>query len=369
MTLTKMRASWCRSVGCWPWRVWGLTLALGGLGGVVFQGLGLPLPWMLGAITATTVTALAGVRMQVPGPLRAGMITVLGVMLGSAFHPGLIGDMMAWGPSLLGLILYVPLATLVVRQYYRRLSHYGPVTATCAAAPGGLTQLTLIGGALGGDDRTIALSHGIRILVVVSLLPTAFTMLAGYHRPTGGGGAAVGDLLSLTDVAWLLGCAGLGVVVGRVLRLPAGVMIGPMLLSGLAHGFGLTVSHPPTVLVAMAQSVIGTGIGVRFVGIPVRALAQTFLAAIGATVLLLALTLVFAAALAAMTGLSFPALVLAYAPGGVVEMSLVSLALGVDVAFVSSHHVARILLVVVLVPLVVRLAGFGQDPIDKRKDC
>jgi len=47
--------------------------------------------------------------------------------------------------------------------------------------------------------------------------------------------------------------------------------------------------------------------------------------------------------------------VLAYAPGGLAEMSLIALALHADVAFVSSHHVVRILLIVTLAPLTFRL--------------
>jgi uncharacterized membrane protein AbrB (regulator of aidB expression) len=46
--------------------------------------------------------------------------------------------------------------------------------------------------------------------------------------------------------------------------------------------------------------------------------------------------------------------VLAYAPGGFAEMSLIALALSVDSAFVASHHLIRIILVVTLAPLLFR---------------
>ena len=54
------------------------------------------------------------------------------------------------------------------------------------------------------------------------------------------------------------------------------------------------------------------------------------------------------------TGIPLPALVLAFAPGGLAEMSLIALALGVDAAFVSTHHIVRIVLIVSLVPLTFR---------------
>jgi membrane AbrB-like protein len=350
-----------------PWGAWGLTLALGAGGGAVFWVLGLPLPWMLGAITATTVVAVAGGRLAVADPLRTGMISVLGVMLGSAFHPGMLEQMARWGPSLCGLLAYVGLSTLLVAAWLRRVAGYDPVTAWFSAAPGGLSQMILMGGALGGDERVIGLSHGIRILLVVFTVPTAFALLAGYERPDGGAAVGVGvgpgsGGFDLMDAVWLLGCAVLGGLGARVLKVPAGMMIGPMALSALVHGLGWTASHPPALAVAAAQVVVGASIGARFAGVSAREVARLFVASIGATAVLLALTVAFAGGLSLITPLPPRELILAYAPGGVVEMSLVSLALGVDVAFVSTHHIARILLIVLLAPLAVRLSGRRPDP-------
>ncbi|MDA1278334.1 MAG: AbrB family transcriptional regulator, partial [Verrucomicrobia bacterium] len=62
--------------------------------------------------------------------------------------------------------------------------------------------------------------------------------------------------------------------------------------------------------------------------------------------------------LEAATGLPFAALLLAFAPGGLAEMSLISLSLGIDAAFVSTHQVVRIFFIVALFPLAFRfLAG------------
>ncbi len=50
---------------------------------------------------------------------------------------------------------------------------------------------------------------------------------------------------------------------------------------------------------------------------------------------------------------------------GGAEMTLIALALGVDPAFVSTHHVVRIFLVVVLAPMAFRLfaprLGIGRE--------
>ncbi|HSK41850.1 MAG TPA: AbrB family transcriptional regulator, partial [Arenibaculum sp.] len=54
-------------------------------------------------------------------------------------------------------------------------------------------------------------------------------------------------------------------------------------------------------------------------------------------------------------GLGLSGLILAYAPGGLAEMSLIALSLDLDTAFVSTHHMVRIILIVVLAPAAFRL--------------
>lgn len=67
-----------------------LDLAIGSAGGVVAHGLNLPLAWMIGAMVATTAAAVLGLPLAFSRRLRTGMITILGVMLGSAFVPALL---------------------------------------------------------------------------------------------------------------------------------------------------------------------------------------------------------------------------------------------------------------------------------------
>ncbi len=55
------------------------------------------------------------------------------------------------------------------------------------------------------------------------------------------------------------------------------------------------------------------------------------------------------------TGLPAVALMLAFSPGGLAEMSLIAIAIGADAAFVATHHVVRIFLIVVIAPLAFKL--------------
>ena len=157
------------------------------------------------------------------------------------------------------------------------------------------------------------------------------------------------------DWAILAASAVVGAVVGKALGLPAAFLVGPMVLSGAVHVTGVTEASPPSLLVAAAQVVLGTGIGCRFAGTPVSEILRIVNISIGSTVILLASGVLFGLALEQITEVPWFVLVLAYAPGGLAEMSLVALALGGDVAFVATHHIFRIGFIVILAPLAFRL--------------
>jgi len=144
------------------------------------------------------------------------------------------------------------------------------------------------------------------------------------------------------------------VPLGKLLRLPAAPMLGPMILSGAAHIIGVVEVPPPTILIIGAQLVLGTVIGCRFAGSRVRDIGRDMvLGAISSTLMIL-VAVSFAALLAGLTGTDLRQAFLAYSPGGLTEMSLLALAMGQEVAYVSISHVARIMVVIFGAPLIFR---------------
>lgn len=331
-----------------------LALAIGTLGGWLAVLATLPLPWMIGAMVATTSAAVAGAPIGVWTPLRAGFVTVLGVMLGSAFTPAILARLDDWITSLILLAACTAASGLLGMLYFRAIAGYDRVTSYFAAMPGGLSEMILVGEAMGGDARAISLTHAARLMLVVFALPFAFQVFMGYDpaaRPSPGPSLAGVPPL---DLAILALCALLGYLGARALSVPAAAVVGPMLLSAAVHLAGLTRVGPPGELVAAAQVVVGSHIGCRFAGTPAADVARAVFWAIGGTAVLLGAALAFAALGTRLTGLDPAALTLAYAPGGLAEMSLIALALGIDAAFVGTHHIVRIFLIVVLAPAVFR---------------
>ena len=110
--------------------------------------------------------------------------------------------------------------------------------------------------------------------------------------------------------------------------------------------------RPPGAVVAAAQVVVGAALGSRFRGLTLARAGHAAALALGLTVLMLGMTVGAAWLLGRLTGIGIAGLILAYAPGGLAEMSLIALALGTDVAFVSTHHIVRIVIIVTLAPTV-----------------
>ncbi|MFN4156785.1 MAG: AbrB family transcriptional regulator [Gemmobacter sp.] len=331
-----------------------LALLIGGLGGVVFRALTLPLPWMLGALTFTLIAAVARAPIRAPETWRDPVIAVIGVLLGSGFSPALLGQVVTWGWSLAALGAYLAVAAAVVVPFYRRVGGFDPVTAYFAGMPGGLAEMVTLGRAAGADERRIILAHAARIVVAVAVIAVWFRLIKGYAVGANPGGGALADMAG-ADIAILLACGGVGAVAGRWLRLPAPMLLGPMILSGAAHLTGLTASAPPGGLVIATQVMLGAIMGCRFLGIPARTVGRALVLATGATLITFAIAMMFALGLAAVAGLPADQVILAYAPGGLTEMSLVALAVQAEVAFVALHHVVRIVMIITAAPLVLRL--------------
>jgi len=342
----------------WPRRVLAITLtvALGGAGGYLFLCLGMPLPWMMGAMGVTIVAALAGAPLRAPGRLRDILIAVIGLMVGSAFTPEIVAQAGQWLPSVTAILAYSAATIVCLGWLLRRFGGYDSATAFCSAAPGGFTEMVLLGGSMGGDERVISLMHSVRIVITVVTIPFWFRFFHDYV-PTGT--AAFGRVvdLSAVDAAVLTASAVIGFFLARLARLPLPALVGPMAVSALVHAVGWTDAPPPGELVALAQVVIGANVGCRFLGTRLCEIASVVRAAAIMAFLMLGAAVLFAAGLHALTGLSFAALLLAFAPGGVAEMNLITVALHIDPAFVATHHLVRLGFLLVLAPMALRLFG------------
>ncbi|MGI9433713.1 MAG: AbrB family transcriptional regulator [Geminicoccaceae bacterium] len=320
-----------------------IALIIGWIGGAIFAWLNLPLPWMLGAMAATMGASLAGVDIAVPQGVRKPTITVVGVILGSAFTSDRIENVIDWLPSVAIMPVYVLVLGAAILFYLRRISGFDHKTGFFAASPGGLSEMVIVADQLGGDLRNVALFHSARLILIVFSIP----LLASYavNLDSTIPIDARHNEIRPFDLAGVAAIGAVGWALAGPLRLPAPTFMGPLIVSMTVHLTGLISLDPPVFLLATAQLIIGSSVGSRFSGVPLGLIIRTLFIGSGGALIMFALTVLFAIVLQQMTGFPLTLLLLALIPGGFPEMSLIALSMGMDPAFVVTHHALRTLII------------------------
>ena len=334
-----------------PGRIRALGIAAAGC--ALFWALGLPLPFLLGPLAACLLAALSGVQMQDTGRFGVGMRSILGVAVGASLTPELLERLPAMALSLALVPLFVLLIGTMGYLFFRRFHGYDPATAYYCAMPGGFQDMVIFGQEAGGNIRTLALVHATRVAIIVSVAPFLITGLwdTPLTNAPGEPVTAIGwDQLAVMAFAALAGWG----IAARI-RLFGASILGPLILSAVLSMTGILTTRPPAEAIIAAQFFIGLGIGAQYVGVTLAELRRDVLAGAQFMAVLAVVTLIFAEAVA-LAGLA-PSLeaFLAFAPGGQAEMVVLTLVAGADLAFVITHHLARIMLVILGAPVIAHL--------------
>lgn len=328
------------------------TAAIAAAGVGVFILLGLPLPFLLGPLAACLIAALAGAQLKDMGWLSHGMRIVLGVAVGSAVTPELAQRL----PEMAFSVALVPVFVLVIGAvgypFFRRLYGYDPPTAYYSAMPGGLQDMLLFGQEAGGNLRTLSLIHATRVLTIVSLAPVLITGVWGVPLTEAPGSPILEVPAAQMAIMVLAGLSGWWIA--AKVGLFGAPILGPLILTAALSLAGILTTRPPAEAILAAQYFIGLGIGAAYTGVTLAELRRDVAAGFAFCLVLGLIALVFAEAVA-LSGLAPPLeAFLAFAPGGQAEMVVLTLVAGADLAFVVTHHLVRVVVVILGAPIFAR---------------
>ncbi len=331
-----------------------LNALASGLSGVAaFHLLGLPLPWLLGPVASCLLAALLGVPLGGIKPVNAAMRTVLGVAAGATLTPAVLATFPSMWPTLILMPLFVLATGAIGVPYFRRLCGHDFPTAYYASMPGGLQDMVAFGEEAGGNVRALSLIHATRVLVIVVALPFLLKAIwdADLDRPPG---VPVTSVAS-SELALMALSAGFGWWAARRVGLFGATILGPMIVAAAVTLAGFLDQRPPAEAIWAAQFFIGMTIGGNYNGITMSEIRKDILAGLGFCGLLILLTLAFVEAIYSFGLAPGMSALLAYAPGGQAELTVLALVVGADMAFVVAHHILRIIAVVMGAPLAARL--------------
>lgn len=347
-----------RSVSWWRWSLLAVLTVAATVG---LAALAVPSPALFAGLFVATALALCGVGpARVARPFTSGGQAVVGIVIGLLALPDTLATVATqWVPVLLISLatLLVSMAAGLVMGLQRGVT---ALTGMLAQTAGGASGLVAISRELGGDERVVAVIQYLRVGLVTATMPVVATLAYGARPGSPGGGVAD----PAADAPWWVGlavtavCTVVGVPLGRLARIPAGSLLGPMAvalaisLSGLS--FGASV---PTLLVDVAYAVIGWQAGLRFTR---RALSTVARVLPLATVLILtvvALSAGLGLLLSHFTGMTLLEGYLATTPGGVYAVLATAISSGVDVTSVLAVQVLRVILMLLVAPWLARVVG------------
>jgi hypothetical protein len=329
-----------------------LAFLIGAIGALVFVHFGLPLPWYLGALTACLIASVARLPVERPRPLAGPLRATLGVAVGSAFTPAILGQVGAMTASLLILVPFMILITTTSMTFYQRLAGFDRPTAFFSAVPGGLADMTAMAEQAGARQRTVILVQATRIVLIVFAVPLWLQVHDGLVASSPFASPVRLVDSSLADIATLIAMAGAGWGMAHRLGLAGAPIVGPMVVSGAAHALGLTTVRLPVELLIFAQIGVGVLLGCQFRGLTFKEFTHTMVWGILNAVILLMVTAMVVVLVARWTGFDQVSVLMAFAPGGQTELNLLAFVIGADVAYVALHHLARLAIVILGAQLV-----------------
>ncbi len=306
-----------------------------------------PIYMLLGPVVAVSLFSLAGLRTNIDPRLRDVCFVVIGLAVGAGFDQDALGAMLRWPLAFIFMALIIWLIMVLCRAMLVRFFGFDARSALLASAPGHLSFVIAMASDTGSDVARISITQSVRLLALTLVVPFV-TVAMGIELS--GTIAPQGAAMDLTMVAVMIVLAvGVGLVFQR-LAVPAPLLMGAMVVSAIGHLTNLAPGVVPQWLILPAYLVLGALIGTRFSGVtPAR-----FIGGLGAGV---AITLVAvglgglgAVPVAWALGMPIAHVLVAFAPGGLETMIAIGAVLGVIPGFVAACHIARLVVLSVLLP-------------------
>jgi uncharacterized protein len=343
---------------------WAAIVLLSLLLATAMTALRLPGALLLAAIgAAATVSTLEG-RAKMPPRLFLLAQAVLGGMIAQFIKPAILQEILRDWPLFLFAALSVILASCLIGWALTRLRLFPDSTAIWGSLPGAASAMVLMADAYGADMRLVAFMQYFRVLLValVASLVARFFTAGGAPPPASWFTAAANPIhwpaFALTFLL-LVACAW----TGRRLRIPAGPMLLPLVVSAALQDFGFFTLELPREFLGLSYAILGWSIGLRFTRDILVHAVKALPVILASTLFLLALCGGFGLLLGHFAHVDAMTAYLATSPGGLDAVAIIAASTKLDMPFVMALQTARIVLVILIGPSLARwVADWSSKP-------
>jgi membrane AbrB-like protein len=312
-----------------------------------------PAALMLGPLVAAMVFASSGGKVQLPVSISVVAQGIVGCMIAKMVPLSIVGDVLDhWKLFTFG-VLSVVAASSFLGWLMTRLQWLPGTTALWGCSPGAASVMTFMAEDYGADMQLVAFMQYSRV-VLVAAIAAVVAKLSGatsVHHPA--------EVVWFPPVAWLslgetLALAILGPVLARVLRIPAGAFLVPLVGGVVLTHFGWVTIELPTWLLALSYAVVGWNVGLRFSKPRLLHAARLLPRMLVSTLALIVLCGGLAAVMVVVAGIDPMTAYLATSPGGSDSIAIIAASSDVDISFVMAMQTVRMIGVMFLAPVLTR---------------
>jgi membrane AbrB-like protein len=340
---------------------WLALATLSAAGSGLLAVAGLPSPVLFGGLLAGLTYAIAG---RAPIVLPARLFN-----LGQALVAVTIGELVdlstlrtvgaQWAPTL-GVTLGTLLVSVVAGQALRLHRDVSAVTGAFAMIAGGASGITALARELGADDRVVTIVQYLRVLLVLLVMPLVTAVAFSPPRSPATTVAPTGDAGIVLDLVFVFVSIGVGGPLARLARLPAGWLLGPLLVAvALVVSGWLGEVSVPSALADLGYLLIGVQVGLRFTRESLRSIAGLLPLAVALILAVIAACAAMGMLLARLAGTTYLTGYLATTPGGLYAVLATAATSGSDVTFVLAVQVIRVFVMLLAAPGIARLMRRG----------
>ena len=354
--------------------VWFVTLS--GSGGFLLSLTGLPIGWMIGTLlTATSLSILRPEFLKL-NYKRDGLPKywlyigqcILGIELGQKMNSSVLYIFQENWLTVTIMLLLSIFCSLFSGIIVWKYSNLDILTSFFSTAPGGLSAIPGISEEVGANTGVVSIIQAMRVFLVILTIPVVISLLFGNsdgNSPkmvTAENVVYSSENIVVTIIFVFIAVA--GYYIGKILKFPAPWLIGSMVSIAAVKFFSTGVIEDnvvawwPHSLIIISQVFIGASIGSRFHKKMFVGLNRTLLVSFLCTAGLIVFVFTGAFIVSVVTDITFITASLAFAPGGIAEMTTTALVLNGDATFVVAVQVLRIITVCITLPPFFRFLNY-----------
>jgi membrane AbrB-like protein len=336
-----------------PASQWTVLIVLSVGIGAVLLWLHAPAALMLGPLVAGIAVASGGGKVRFPLPAFVVAQGIIGCMIARMVPLSVLGDILSHWVLFTAGILSVVAACSLIGWLMTRLHLLPGTTALWGMSPGAASVMTIMAESYGADIRLVAVMQYLRVVgvaAVASLVAKLFGVSAA-HGPAA--------IVWFPPVAWLplaetLALAIVGPLIARLLRIPAGAFLVPLVGGAALTHLGWLTIELPTWLLAASYAFVGWNIGLRFTRPLLMHAARALPLVVGCTLVLIAICGAVAALMVVGAGIDPLTAYLATSPGGSDSIAIIAASTNVDVSFVMAMQTFRMITVMFIAPVLTK---------------